>query len=92
LALLGCDLDPKQDIIWFIGDTIADIECAVNAGCQPILYCDNIDKISKTIPEKMLTSDDFMDEFFNCRTSDYFLKKLPIIIGYNQLIKTTSLL
>ena len=92
LALLGCDLDPKQDIIWFIGDTIADIECAVNAGCQPILYCDNIDKISKTIPEKMLTSDDFMGEFFNCRTNDYFLKKLPIIIGYNQLIKTTSLL
>ncbi len=92
LALLGCDLDVKKDVIWFIGDTIADIECAVNAGCQPILYCDNIDKISKTIPEKMLLSDDFILDYFNLELDNHYLKKLPIVIGYNQLIKAISLL
>lgn len=54
LALLGSDLDPKKDEIWFIGDTIADVECAWNSGCTPILYahCDN--KISATVSEKIL--------------------------------------
>jgi len=38
LALEGSDLDPKKDLIWFVGDTIVDIECAYNSGCQPVLY------------------------------------------------------
>lgn len=38
LALEGSDLNPSQDLIWFIGDTIVDIECAYNSGCQPVLY------------------------------------------------------
>lgn len=38
LALQGSNLDPKKDLIWFIGDTITDVECAINSGCQPILY------------------------------------------------------
>jgi phosphoglycolate phosphatase len=54
LALLGSDLDPKKDEIWFIGDTIADIECAYNTGCRPILYAHPDNKISATVSEKLL--------------------------------------
>lgn len=54
LALLGSDLDPKKDEIWFIGDTIADIECAYNSGCRPILYSHADNKISSTISERVL--------------------------------------
>jgi phosphoglycolate phosphatase len=38
LALQGSGIDPIKDLIWFIGDTITDIECAINSKCQPILY------------------------------------------------------
>ncbi len=38
LALEGSDLDPKKDLIWFIGDSYIDIECALNSGCQPVLF------------------------------------------------------
>ena len=49
LALLGSDLDPKKDEIWFVGDTVADIACAYNAGCTPIIY-GHQNAASKTIP------------------------------------------
>lgn len=55
LALMGSDIDPKKDEIWFIGDTIADIECAYNSSCQPIVYGHAIENISKTIPQKLLS-------------------------------------
>lgn len=54
LALLGSDLDPVNDVIWFIGDTIADIECAYNAKCLPIIYNDRFGEVSKTIPKDFL--------------------------------------
>ncbi len=54
LALLGSDLDPTKDEIWFIGDTIADVECAWNSGCRPILYAYPDNKISSTISERIL--------------------------------------
>jgi phosphoglycolate phosphatase len=38
LALQNSNLNPKTDLIWFVGDTITDVECAVNSGCQPVLY------------------------------------------------------
>jgi len=38
LALDGSNINPKKDLIWFIGDTIADIDCALNTNCQPILF------------------------------------------------------
>lgn len=38
LALQGSGIDPKKDLVWFIGDTITDMECAINSHCQPILY------------------------------------------------------
>ena len=30
-----------REDVWFVGDSIADIECAVNSGCQPVLYGDD---------------------------------------------------
>jgi phosphoglycolate phosphatase len=53
LALMGSDLDPKKDEIWFVGDTIADVECAYNSACKPIIYGAAPGEISKTIPEKL---------------------------------------
>ena len=51
LALLGSGLDPLKDEIWFIGDTISDLECAYNAGCRPIIYGCYNNEISKTISD-----------------------------------------
>ncbi|MFN5381828.1 MAG: HAD family hydrolase [Alphaproteobacteria bacterium] len=31
------------DHIWFVGDTIVDMECANNTGCRPILFGEQID-------------------------------------------------
>lgn len=39
LALEGSDLKPGADI-WFIGDSVADIECACRSGCTPIYFGD----------------------------------------------------
>ncbi len=55
LALLGSDIDPKKDEVWFIGDTIADVECAFNSGCRPIVYGHLEHQISKTIPFDILS-------------------------------------
>jgi phosphoglycolate phosphatase len=54
LALLGCDLDAKKDEIWFVGDTITDVECAYNSGCRPIIYGHSADQVSSTIPKTLL--------------------------------------
>ena len=54
LALLGCDIDPKKDEVWFVGDTIADIECAYNSNCTPIVYGHSSHMISKTISKEIL--------------------------------------
>jgi phosphoglycolate phosphatase len=54
LALMGSDLDVKKDEIWFIGDSLADVECAYNLGARPIIYGHSDHKISKTIPEKLI--------------------------------------
>ncbi len=54
VALLGSGLDPKKDEIWFVGDTIADVECAYNSGCTPIVVGHSSHQISKTISEDLL--------------------------------------
>lgn len=78
LALLGSDLDPKKDEIWFIGDTIADIECAWNSGCRPILYAHPDNKISSTISEKILREGRGQDGI------------LPVYSDHLELIKLFS--
>ncbi len=54
LALMGSDLNAAKDEIWFIGDTISDVECAYNSGCRPIVFGDSLNKISKTISPQIL--------------------------------------
>jgi phosphoglycolate phosphatase len=54
LAFLGSDLDAKKDEVWFVGDTIADVECAYNSSCTPIVYGHSTHQISKTIPKDIL--------------------------------------
>jgi len=75
LALLGSDLDPKKDEIWFIGDTIADVECAWNAGCRAIVYAHADNKISATISEKIL------------RESRNNEGPIPIYFDHNELVE-----
>lgn len=52
-ALMSSKIDFNKHVIWFIGDTIADVDCALNIGAYPILYAHS-NEISKTIDEKML--------------------------------------
>ncbi|MFV9875189.1 MAG: HAD family hydrolase [Rickettsiales endosymbiont of Dermacentor nuttalli] len=40
-ALEGSNIEIGQDV-WFIGDSIIDIQCAHNANCIPILYGNNL--------------------------------------------------
>lgn len=54
LAILGSDLELGRDEIWFVGDTIADVECAYNSGCTPIVYGHSSHQISKTISKDIL--------------------------------------
>ncbi len=54
LALMGSDLDVAKDEIWFVGDTIADVACAYNSGCTPIVYGYDEYRISKTISKEIL--------------------------------------
>lgn len=56
LALMGSNVELGKDEIWFIGDTIADVECAYNSKCTPIVYGHPTHLISKTIPAKLLAS------------------------------------
>ncbi len=40
MALAGSGVRPGEKV-WFVGDTEIDLECAVNAGCVPVLVRDN---------------------------------------------------
>ncbi len=53
-AVLGSEIDLSKDEIWFIGDTISDIECAHNANCTPIIYGHSNNQISKSISLQMI--------------------------------------
>ena len=59
LALQGSDVDfeTDKDDIWFIGDTISDIDCAINCGFTAIAYDYDRGRLSKSISE----SEDFQD-------------------------------
>ncbi len=37
LALEGTKIKPSESV-WLIGDSITDLECALNSGCKPIFY------------------------------------------------------
>jgi phosphoglycolate phosphatase len=56
LALLGSDLDTNKHNIWFIGDTIADVECAYNSNCTPIIFGHSDNQISNSISDSLITN------------------------------------
>jgi phosphoglycolate phosphatase len=78
LALMGSDLDPKKDEIWFIGDSLADVECAYNFGCRPIIYGHSNHCISKTIPESLI---------INGKNNE---GPIPVYFDHQELIKILS--
>jgi phosphoglycolate phosphatase len=52
-ALKNCNFPVnKANEVWFVGDTIVDMQCAVNTGCQPVLFGDSVDinQIHKLAP------------------------------------------
>ncbi len=60
LALMGSGIDIKKDEIWFVGDSIADIDCANICGFTPIAFgyfdADGKERVSKTISNDVLAS------------------------------------
>ncbi|MDA7705417.1 HAD family hydrolase [Rickettsiales bacterium] len=52
-TLDGTNLDPKNDLIWFIGDSEVDLQCAINSGCAPILFGEG-QNIDQKLKEKSL--------------------------------------
>lgn len=79
MALIGSDLELKKDEIWFVGDTIADIECAYNSGCTPVVYGNIVEnEVSKTIPLS------WIDSGKNGEGA------LPVYFHHQELIKVLS--
>ena len=39
MALEGSNFEPDKNV-WFIGDSITDLQCAYNSGCTPLFYGD----------------------------------------------------
>ncbi len=67
LALQNSELDPAKDLVWFIGDTITDIECAINSLCQPILYGEGSNVPKDLMVEQMAKIEKPMLQFNNHR-------------------------
>ncbi|MGX5200324.1 D-glycero-beta-D-manno-heptose 1,7-bisphosphate 7-phosphatase [Aliikangiella sp. IMCC44632] len=52
---LLAQFNAKPEHTWFVGDSISDIECAINAGCRPALVLTG--KGSKTLQNPKLLED-----------------------------------
>lgn len=74
LALLGSDLDPENDLIWFIGDSYVDVECALNSGCKPVFFGE-VDILSRDLIRRVkeITSEELL-HFSNHKDVMEYLK------------------
>ena len=54
LALEGSNIEAGKNV-WFIGDTITDVDCALNAGCTPIFIGDG--KLPERVKDKVFYID-----------------------------------
>lgn len=80
LAILGSDIDLKKDEVWFIGDTLTDVECAYNCGVSAIIYgCDNkiSDTISADIYNNGINNSGVIPAFFEYRQLLEVLRSYP---------------
>ncbi|MFT5702653.1 MAG: phosphoglycolate phosphatase [Rickettsiales bacterium] len=77
LVLKGSNIDPQKDLVWFVGDTMTDIWCAINSGCRPILYGER-----NSIPQEIFESESSKKEnsLLNFTSHKVFLKELRKII------------
>ncbi len=76
LALMGSGLSLESDEIWFVGDTITDVDCANNCGFTPIVFgyfSNGQEVVSKTIS----------DEVLSCGFAG---KPLPLYFNHQDLI------
>ena len=55
LALKGSGIEAGKHV-WFIGDSVTDVECALNSNCTPIFYGDG--KLPPELGEKVFYIDD----------------------------------
>lgn len=62
MALDGSKIIPSEKI-WFIGDTLTDLECANNTGCTPIFFGDS--QIPLDYQDKSVTHTRNHSEFLN---------------------------
>lgn len=46
-AIIGMGIEKLDHNVWFIGDSIVDLQCAHNSGCLPILFGENSDDIKE---------------------------------------------
>jgi phosphoglycolate phosphatase len=69
LALQGSGTSPDQSV-WFVGDADIDLECAINAGCVPVLLRENTPEIGEF--------DNFPPNFYvkNCNQFNELISKL----------------
>ncbi len=60
LALQGSDVDFEKDKadIWFIGDTISDIQCGVNCGFKPVIFNSDEGEVSASITQDPIFNDE----------------------------------
>ncbi|MFM8186642.1 MAG: HAD family hydrolase, partial [Alphaproteobacteria bacterium] len=56
LALMSSSISLEKNYIWFIGDTIADVECAHNCKVEPIIFGMGHNEVSITISSEILAS------------------------------------
>jgi phosphoglycolate phosphatase len=49
LTLEGSDIDPKKDLVWFIGDSYVDVECALNSDCYPMFFNESDNHLPKDL-------------------------------------------
>ncbi|NBX52917.1 MAG: HAD family hydrolase [Proteobacteria bacterium] len=73
-ALMSSGIETKKHKIWFIGDTIADVECALNIGAYPIVYGYR-NEISKTIETERLKNGNVNNQ------------PLPVYFDHQEIIK-----
>jgi phosphoglycolate phosphatase len=73
LALLSSGIDLSKHVVWFVGDTIADVNCAKNINAHPIVYCYQ-GQISKTLEGDILKNGYFDNS------------EIPIYYDHQELI------
>ncbi len=85
LALSLSELDLKNDCIWFVGDTISDIECAYNSGCLPIVFGHSSHKISQSISDEILENGFGYSKIISQEIPKLIPQIIPVYFDHQEL-------